>query len=421
MPDHQGQYPIDLAASQGMNVIRDHLFQLMNNVSYNLALNSESTEQSSTFVSKWTSSKAVNGDTLAETGAADGNLSCTNEELNPWWQVDLGGVCFITSITVYNRLALVSGRAECLNRLRGFQLKIYKNGVVTHTYTNTDTGLMAEMIDIGPTQLDSQYIFGDKVKISIPRNEFLHLREVEVNGIKLSSPTLNNKLSFGANGCDSEGRNRLHYALFSHDKSLITRVFNAYPGDAMTPDHQGQYPIDVAASRQDMNGSGGIYDHLFELMNHTNHNLALSKSTEQSSTVNYHCPSNQAVNGNTQVEIAGVADRYPSSTDREHHPWWQVDLGGVCFITSVKVYNRLVTGVYYSLCLDRLRGFHLEIYKNGVVTHTYINNDDGDMGEIIDITADDHFGSKYIFGDKVKITLPKQEYLHLREVEVNGT
>eukprot|EP01083_Nonionella_stella_P210996 763362_1 len=385
MPDHQGQYPIDLAASQGMNVIRDHLFQLMNNVSYNLALNSESTEQSSTFVSKWTSSKAVNGDTLAETGAADGNLSCTNEELNPWWQVDLGGVCFITSITVYNRLALVSGRAECLNRLRGFQLKIYKNGVVTHTYTNTDTGLMAEMIDIGPTQLDSQYIFGDKVKISIPRNEFLHLREVEVNGIKLSSPTLNNKLSFGANGCDSEGRNRLHYALFSHDKSLITRVFNAYPGDAMTPDHQGQYPIDVAASRQDMNGPGGICDVLFQLMNdhlmnHANHDLALNKPTEQSSTrgsaENFFRSSDIAVNGNLETEAAlNVWEKNLSSTKLsvDKDPWWQVDLGGVCYITSIKVYNR-VTPSQTEKYSKAMQGFQLDIYNNGMVTHTYDNS-----------------------------------------------
>ena len=99
---------------------------------------------------------------------------------------------------------------------------------------------------------------------------------------------------------DITGRNCMHYVLFSWDKSLITSIFNACPEAANMTDAEGQYPIDLAASDDDMKKNGGIYDHLSNLMFPvvTPINLALNQPTDQSSTLQSSTSSSNANNGN---------------------------------------------------------------------------------------------------------------------------
>jgi len=67
-------------------------------------------------------------------------------------------------------------------------------------------------------------------------------------------------------------------------------------------------------------------------------NLALRKPASQSSTAcNDQAVAGLAVDGNT----SGIfAEHSISHTNREQDPWWEVDLGEVCTIQEVRVWNR---------------------------------------------------------------------------------
>lgn len=67
-------------------------------------------------------------------------------------------------------------------------------------------------------------------------------------------------------------------------------------------------------------------------------NLALGKPATQSSTAdNDQAVAGLAVDGNTN----GIfAEHSISHTNREQNPWWEVDLGEVCAIQEVRVWNR---------------------------------------------------------------------------------
>lgn len=67
-------------------------------------------------------------------------------------------------------------------------------------------------------------------------------------------------------------------------------------------------------------------------------NLSLGKPASQSSTAdNDQAVAGLAVDGNTN----GIfAEHSISHTNREQNPWWEVDLGEVCAIQEVRVWNR---------------------------------------------------------------------------------
>ena len=96
----------------------------------------------------------------------------------------------------------------------------------------------------------------------------------------------------------------------------------------------------------------------------TSENLALGKPAVQSSTAdNDQAVAGLAVDGNT----SGVfAEHSISHTNREQNPWWEVDLGEVCTIHEVRVWNRS-DGVE-----ERLKNvkiiFSDKIYENTKVT-----------------------------------------------------
>ena len=108
----------------------------------------------------------TNGDYLA--GAS---VAITQNELGPWWKVDLGELHEIFEIKVYKRTD------HNLDRLAGFIATIYNAGEVAFQYTH-DTGdaLLPETV----ITVDGKV--GDVVEISFPdtKSEFLELAEVMV-------------------------------------------------------------------------------------------------------------------------------------------------------------------------------------------------------------------------------------------------
>ena len=96
----------------------------------------------------------------------------------------------------------------------------------------------------------------------------------------------------------------------------------------------------------------------------TSENLALGKSASQSSTAdNDQAVAGLAVDGNTN----GIfAEHSVSHTNQEQNPWWEVDLGEVCTIQEVRIWNRS-DGVE-----DRLKNIKIifsdKTYENSKVT-----------------------------------------------------
>lgn len=73
----------------------------------NLALGTPAT-QSSTYVAQGSANKAVDGNTAGTWGT--GTLTHTNNNLNAWWQTDLGAAKQISSINLFNRTDAVQDR-----------------------------------------------------------------------------------------------------------------------------------------------------------------------------------------------------------------------------------------------------------------------------------------------------------------------
>jgi RHS repeat-associated protein len=83
-------------------------------------------------------------------------------------------------------------------------------------------------------------------------------------------------------------------------------------------------------------------------------NLAWGKATSQSST-SFGGESSRGVDGNTS---GNWGDNSVSHTNIEHQPWWQVDLGSVQQIGTVRLWNRT------DCCSDRLSNFYVLVSDN---------------------------------------------------------
>jgi len=118
---------------------------------------------------------------LAATGANDGLLNghCgfhTDNEMNPWWQVDLGAPCSVTSIVIYNRL---DQKERCID------LDIqssFDNRAWTTVFAKRD-GHPFGGLDGSPLTVQFVPNFrGRYVRVQLPGEGFLHLDQVEIFG-----------------------------------------------------------------------------------------------------------------------------------------------------------------------------------------------------------------------------------------------
>jgi RHS repeat-associated protein len=142
-------------------------------------------------------------------------------------------------------------------------------------------------------------------------------------------------------------------------------------------------------------------------------NLAWGKATSQSST-GFGGNSSRGVDGNTSGDWG---DNSVSHTNLERQPWWQVDLGSVQQIGTVRLWNRT------DCCSDRLSDFHVLVSDNPFSSTdltTTINQAGvsryytaGPAGALTEIGV----GRS---GRYVRVQLAGDNYLSLAEVEVMG-
>jgi len=111
----------------------------------------------------------------------------------------------------------------------------------------------------------------------------------------------------------------------------------------------------------------------------------------------------KAIDGNTDGSTGSF-----THTDTESNPWWEGQLERLAIITKISVYN---TKNYQ----DRIKGFYLQIYRDGEEQKVFQFQDASDSGEErYDIYPN-------IAGSKVKIGLSgDNKILHFAEVEVFG-
>jgi hypothetical protein len=137
-------------------------------------------------------------------------------------------------------------------------------------------------------------------------------------------------------------------------------------------------------------------------------NLALGKSTTQSSTHNADSASGKAVDGYTDGNFFGNKFSV-THTNKDQGAWWQVDLGAIKTINQINIYNRT------DCCMDRLSQYRVIISINPNIK-TYQK----DFHSAPNPTATIDLGIEGIEGRYVKIQLLNKDYLSLAEVEVMG-
>lgn len=157
------------------------------------------------------------------------------------------------------------------------------------------------------------------------------------------------------------------------------------------------------------------------------HNMARSKATRQSSTYAKRTPA-IAVNGRT----SGKGERRCTHTQLDPQAWWEVDLGQLCAIERVIVWNRSDKPADESRAADEYTGrlFPFWIF----VSQTEFSDAVGGKSfalayrqscEMKKFTQNKRRTEWSVpantIGRYVRIQLEKQNYLHIAEVEVYGT
>jgi hypothetical protein len=151
----------------------------------NLALGKPAT-QSSTFPGypSANASSAVDGST--DGNFANGSVTATNLDSNPWWQVDLGSSAIINSIVIWNRTDC------CGSRLNGFWVFV-SDTPFSSTDTQSTLAVRPGTYSIpsttapNPSSTIPVNTQGRYVRVQLTGTNYLSLAEVQVFGALLSS------------------------------------------------------------------------------------------------------------------------------------------------------------------------------------------------------------------------------------------
>ncbi|MEM6630146.1 MAG: PKD domain-containing protein [Bacteroidota bacterium] len=384
----------------------------------NLAL-SKPTSQSSTY-GNGVAGLAVDGATNG-TSPWSADLQHTNNEAQPWWEVDLGAFSQIDQVNVYNRSDC------CQDRLRDFYVLVstspfaagaslndlLNNSSISQTYFSGIAGLQ-ESIPVNTT--------GRYVRIQLSGSGVLHMSEVEVMGC-----------SGGSDPCQGAQPVSITPAgPFAEDAGIQTlsatpsggtwggaAASNGTFNPAIGP---GSYTVTYTHT----NGNGctqTVSETITVIPAGSNcsspTNIAVGQTAAQSSVYGFGVAS-LAVDGNTDGTGSPWGNATLMHTQSEAQPWWQVDLGQVSDIQEVILYNR--TGC----CQTRLSDFYVLVsttpFSQGATLSSLLNDPNisnsffsGSAGNSERITINTE--GRYV---RVQLSSTSPVILHLAEVEVWG-
>ncbi|MDF7798609.1 family 43 glycosylhydrolase [Pontiellaceae bacterium B1224] len=136
-------------------------------VPYNLALNKTATQSSTAYGAE--PGRAIDGQTSSK--RADASVTCTEREVNAWWQVDLGEDYFLNEINIWNQTG-AGGAAK---------LSDYTIYVLDEKQTEVWSSHQAAPAE-RPTTVPVGGKIGQYVKVQLAGEHALSLTEVEVVG-----------------------------------------------------------------------------------------------------------------------------------------------------------------------------------------------------------------------------------------------
>jgi hypothetical protein len=140
-------------------------------------------------------------------------------------------------------------------------------------------------------------------------------------------------------------------------------------------------------------------------------NVALNKAATQSSTSHGGVPM-RAVDGNTDGNYGSSSITH---TNNESEAWWEVDLGGVYDIDTIKVYNRT------DCCSNRLSNFHVMVSNTPFPAGLAGAQNTADWSEhVADQAQQQNTFPVGVQGRYVRVQLVGSNSLSLAEVEVMG-
>lgn len=147
---------------------------------YNLAIGKQAAQSS---LSSYSTAEGPSG---AINGLRTGRFGFhTEEEINPWWSVDLGSPYFITECLVFNRMDCASIRADTLQLLISMDGRIW-NLVYSHAGRPTFGGVTPHDGE-PPLLIELPNVEARFVKIQLNAHTALHLDEVEIFGFSDTS------------------------------------------------------------------------------------------------------------------------------------------------------------------------------------------------------------------------------------------
>ncbi|MEM6800356.1 MAG: LamG-like jellyroll fold domain-containing protein [Bacteroidota bacterium] len=399
----------------------------------NVALNKTATQSATWPGSSGRTFDAMNAVDGDSNGDSFGNsITHTANDLHAWWEVDLGTVYDIASINIWNRTDC------CTDRLRNFHILISEEPFDSQDLTTSLNQAGVQSIyypDIAGAETNlAANTCGRYVRVQLAGTGFLQLAEVEINacnGIDLEAPSI--PLNLTASNIAATSL-RLDWNPSTDNVGVagyyIYQDGNPNPIDSSTNTFLDVFgltsgcSVEFSVAAYDASGnisekSQPIQVTTLLLSNcNTPSNLALNKTATQSST----WPTSNgrtfdamnAVDGNTNGNSFGNSITH---TANDQNAWWEVDLGEVYDLSSIKVWNRT------DCCSDRLSNFHIFISSTPFVSKNITTTlDQEGVSNILytETVAQEAEFCVNRLGRYVRIQFVNTGYLSLAEVEIMG-
>lgn len=144
----------------------------------NVAKGKTAKQSSTKYDQNGAASNAVDGKTTGTWAGSNNTITHTNDQDDPWWEVDLGGVYDISKIEIWNRTDEC-----CWNRLQNFYVMVSENPISANSTTQNqyDAGPHAFTTSGHPSMILNSNKKGRYVRIFISgKNKVLSLAEVQV-------------------------------------------------------------------------------------------------------------------------------------------------------------------------------------------------------------------------------------------------
>ena len=383
----------------------------------NLALN-QAALQSSTYFGG-IAGLAVDGNRIGTSATTNPpNLQHTLNESQPWWQVDLGQISRLDTLTIFNRSDVLPERLNNFYVLSSIE-PIDTTATLTDLLQNSS---ITQQFFSGPADSIETFllggVLGQYVRIQLNGSGFLHVAEVEVIGCPFTG-CIDPVVSIQAAGPFAED---------AGTQQLVgTPSGGIWAGNISTngifDPSVGVGVYEVSYTYTDSLGCSSVAIDSIEVVPGGGactilSNLALNKSASQSSTY-FGGVASLAVDGNQTGTSATSNPPDLQHTLNETQPWWQVDLGKKSNLSRIDIYNRT------DVLPERLNNFYV-LVSNVPFSSSATLNDLLQDSSIIQIFFSGQAGSfetialNDVEGRYLRVQLSGSGFLHVAEIEVWG-